>query len=25
LSEGDIKMLTTRGGNALGVSDQIGK
>jgi hypothetical protein len=25
MSEGDIKMLTTRGGNALGVSDQIGK
>jgi len=25
LSEGDIKMLTTRGGNALGASDQIGK
>jgi hypothetical protein len=25
LSEGDIKLLTTRGGNALGASDQIGK
>ena len=25
LSEGDIKMLTTRGGNAAGASDQIGK
>jgi len=25
LSEEDIKMLTTRGGNALGASDQIGK
>jgi hypothetical protein len=25
MSQGDIKMLTTRGGNALGVSDQIGK
>jgi len=24
LSEGDIKLLTTRGGNALGASDQIG-
>ena len=25
LSEGDIKLLTSRGGNALGASDQIGK
>jgi len=24
LSDGDIKLLTTRGGNALGASDQIG-
>jgi hypothetical protein len=25
MSENDIKLLTTRGGNAVGVSDQIGK